>query len=57
VSFPDARPGDLLFSNEPVTHVGFYVGDGKFLEAPQSGDVVKVSEVRRSLSGVRRVVL
>ena len=57
VSFPDARPGDLLFFNEPVTHVGFYVGDGKFLEAPQSGDVVKVSEVRRSLSGVRRVVL
>ncbi|MEJ2889039.1 C40 family peptidase [Actinomycetospora aeridis] len=57
VAMSDARPGDLLFFNEPVTHVGFYVGDNKFLEAPQSGDVVKVSEVRSSLSGVRRVVL
>ena len=57
VNFPDARPGDLLFFNDPVTHVGFYVGDGKFLEAPQSGDVVKVSQVRSSLTGVRRVAL
>ncbi|MFC5140928.1 C40 family peptidase [Actinomycetospora rhizophila] len=57
VSMADARPGDLLFFNDPVTHVGFYVGGGKFLEAPQSGDVVKVSDVRSSLSGVRRVVL
>ncbi|MDD7940506.1 NlpC/P60 family protein [Actinomycetospora lutea] len=57
VSMQDARPGDLLFFNNPVTHVGFYVGDGKFLEAPQSGDVVKVSDVRSSLSGVRRIAL
>ncbi|GLZ47409.1 hydrolase Nlp/P60 [Actinomycetospora sp. NBRC 106375] len=57
VSMADARPGDLLFFNDPVTHVGFYVGDGKFLEAPQSGDVVKVSQVRSSLTGVRRIVL
>jgi cell wall-associated NlpC family hydrolase len=53
----DARPGDLLFFNSPVTHVGIYVGGGKFLEAPQSGDVVKVSNVRSSLSGVRRIIL
>jgi peptidoglycan DL-endopeptidase CwlO len=53
----DARPGDLLFFNSPVTHVGIYVGGGKFLEAPQSGDVVKVSDVRSNLSGVRRIVL
>ncbi|MEJ2861875.1 C40 family peptidase [Actinomycetospora flava] len=57
VSMQDARPGDLLFFNDPVTHVGFYVGDNKFLEAPQSGDVVKVSEVRSSLTGVRRILL
>lgn len=53
----DARPGDLVFFNDPVTHVGIYVGDGRFLEAPQSGDVVKVSSVRNSLSGIRRIVL
>lgn len=57
VAMADARPGDLLFFNDPVTHVGFYVGENKFLEAPQSGDVVKVSDVRSSLTGVRRIVL
>lgn len=55
VAPPDARPGDLLFFNNPVSHVGIYVGGGKFLEAPQSGDVVKVSTVRSNLSGIRRV--
>lgn len=55
VSPNDARPGDLLFFNNPVTHVGIYVGGGKFLEAPQSGDVVKVSNVRSNLSGIRRI--
>ena len=57
VSMADARPGDLQFFDDPVTHVGFSVGDDKFLEAPQSGDVVKVSDVRSSLTGVRRIVL
>lgn len=52
-----ARPGDLLFFNNPVTHVGFYVGGGRFLEAPQSGDVVKVSQVRSNLSGIRRIAV
>jgi peptidoglycan DL-endopeptidase CwlO len=37
--------------------VGIYVGGGKFLEAPQSGDVVKVSDVRSNVTGVRRIVL
>lgn len=53
----DARPGDLMFFNSPVTHVGIYVGNGQFLEAPQSGDVVKVSNVRSNLSGIRRIAL
>lgn len=49
-SFRDARPGDLLFSgNTPTTihHVAIYLGRiyGRdyVVEAPQSGDVVKVS--------------
>ncbi len=53
----DARPGDLMFFNNPVSHVGIYVGNGQFLEAPQSGDVVKVSNVRSNLSGIRRIAL
>ena len=53
----DAQPGDLVFFNSPVSHVGIYVGGGKFLEAPQSGDVVKVSDVRSNVTGVRRIIL
>jgi cell wall-associated NlpC family hydrolase len=55
---PDqVQPGDLLFFNSPVSHVGIYVGGGRFLEAPQSGDVVKVAPVRGGLTGIRRIAL
>ena len=53
------RPGDLVFfnpgSNGPG-HVGIFIGNGKFLQAPQTGDVVKVSDLssRSDLVGVRR---
>lgn len=53
------RPGDLVFfhpgANGPG-HVGIYIGNGKYLQAPQTGDVVKVSDLssRSDLVGVRR---
>lgn len=38
------RPGDLVFFNMdgPLGHVGLYVGEGRMVEAPHTGDVVKV---------------
>ncbi len=47
VSRSELRPGDLVFFYRPVSHVGIYVGDGKVLHAPQSGDVVKISPIDR----------
>jgi cell wall-associated NlpC family hydrolase len=45
-----AHPGDLLFWGSPAHHVALYlgrVGDTAYMvEAPQSGDVVRVSIVR-----------
>ncbi|MGN0060164.1 MAG: C40 family peptidase, partial [Coriobacteriales bacterium] len=41
-------PGDLVFfgpSVEGIHHVGIYVGDGKYIQAPRTGDVVKVSSL------------
>ncbi|MEU6713651.1 NlpC/P60 family protein [Nonomuraea sp. NPDC046802] len=38
------QPGDLLFS-KGLGHMGMYVGGGKMLHAPQTGDVVKVSSL------------
>jgi cell wall-associated NlpC family hydrolase len=40
-------PGDLIFfqNNGDVHHVGMYLGGGRFLHAPHTGDVVKVSSL------------
>ncbi|MDO4908509.1 MAG: NlpC/P60 family protein [Corynebacterium sp.] len=41
--------GDLIFYGPGgATHVAIYLGNGQMIEAPQSGDVVKVSPVRWS---------
>ncbi|MER6901692.1 NlpC/P60 family protein, partial [Amycolatopsis sp. NPDC000740] len=50
VPWPQAQPGDLLFYGAAVHHVALFLGvlNGVpyMIEAPQSGDVVKVSAVR-----------
>jgi cell wall-associated NlpC family hydrolase len=49
VPVEQAQRGDMLFWGIGGSgHVALYLGDGKMLEAPQSGDVVKVSDVRWS---------
>jgi len=58
-AYNDAVPGDLIFYGSPTHHVALYLGqvNGRQLmvEAPQSGDVVKVSTVRTGeLVGVAR---
>ncbi|MEV5706916.1 NlpC/P60 family protein [Actinoallomurus sp. NPDC052274] len=44
VSKADLQPGDLVFFHD-LGHVGFYLGNGKFLHAPHTGDVVKISNL------------
>ena len=45
----DPATGDMIFYGPNASqHVALYLGDGKMLEAPQSGSVVKVSDVRYS---------
>ncbi|QFZ24522.1 NlpC/P60 family protein [Saccharothrix syringae] len=50
-----AQPGDMLFWGRPATHVALYLGTLNgvhyMVEAPQSGDVVKVSLVRTRVAG------
>lgn len=55
----NVQPGDLVFfrmEQQGPGHVGIYVGNGKYINAPQTGDVVKISELanRSDLVGVRR---
>jgi cell wall-associated NlpC family hydrolase len=45
VSTDDLQPGDLVFFNtlrRPFSHVGIYVGDGRFIHAPASGGAVEL---------------
>jgi peptidoglycan DL-endopeptidase CwlO len=44
ISRADLQPGDLVFFHD-LGHVGLYVGNGKFIQAPHTGDVVKVSSL------------
>ena len=44
VSLEELLPGDLVFfgsSPSSISHVGIFVGDGKFIHSPHTGDVVK----------------
>jgi peptidoglycan hydrolase CwlO-like protein len=47
VSYAQAQPADLVFFGSPAFyhHVGIYIGNGLFIEAPHTGDVVKVSRL------------
>ncbi len=40
----DLQPGDLVFFRK-LGHVGMYIGDGQFIHAPHTGDVVRVARL------------
>ncbi|MGF0320727.1 NlpC/P60 family protein [Nocardia fluminea] len=53
VSGGDVQPGDIVFpGGGNPQHVAIYIGDGNMVEAPQSGDVVKVSPLKNLGSGI-----
>ena len=59
----ELKPGDLVFFNtmrRAFSHVGIYVGDGKFIHAPRAGKTVNVEDMRsaywqKRFNGARRV--
>jgi cell wall-associated NlpC family hydrolase len=59
----ELEPGDLVFyntRNRPYSHVGIYLGDGRFVHAPRSGAMVRVESVetpywRQRFNGARRL--
>lgn len=60
VDFSDLHMGDLLFfadSEGEVGHVAMYLAEGCFIEAPQTGDVVKVTSFTEKMpTFAKRVV-
>ena len=59
----DLQPGDLVFFNtmrRAFSHVGIYVGEGKFIHSPRPGAQVRVEDMGQSywkqrFDGARRV--
>ncbi len=59
----DLQPGDLVFFNtmkRAFSHVGIYVGNGKFIHSPKPGAEVRVEDMgvsywARRFDGARRV--
>lgn len=45
VSKSNLQPGDLIFFNNPISHVGMYIGNGNMIHAPKPGDVVKIVSI------------
>lgn len=42
------RPGDLVFfntQNAPFSHVGVFIGDGRFIHAPRSNSAVRIERL------------
>jgi len=57
VSLADARPGDLIFFYDDVSHVGVYIGNGMMIHAPKPGAYVREESVfYDGESGIHSVV-
>lgn len=60
----DLKPGDLVFFNtmrRTFSHVGIYLGEGKFVHAPSSGGKVRIESIStrywaQRFNGARRLL-
>jgi len=59
VSREEARAGDLVFFGSYAYHVAMYIGNDQIIEAPRTGDVIKVTPLsnKKNISGFRRFPL
>jgi cell wall-associated NlpC family hydrolase len=63
VSLAELQAGDLVFydtQKRPYSHVGIYLGEGKFVHAPKSGAQVRIESLKSTywtqrFNGARRI--
>lgn len=63
INIDNLEPGDLVFFNTKRgsnTHVGIYLGDNKFIQAPRTGENIQISDLsgnwRKNFNGGKRIV-
>jgi cell wall-associated NlpC family hydrolase len=47
VSQDELLPGDLVFYGSPIHHVGMYIGNGEYVNAPYTGAYVRIGSIYR----------
>jgi cell wall-associated NlpC family hydrolase len=60
----ELRPGDLVFYNtlrRTFSHVGIYLGEGRFVHSPSSGGGIRVEDMsqrywQKRFNGARRII-
>jgi len=57
ISRENLQPGDLVFFGTPAHHVGIYIGNGKMIDAPHTGDVIRIQSLNSDFTYGRRVTL
>lgn len=56
VSLSQIQPGDMVFWEAGhVHHIGMYIGGGKYVHAPRTGDVVKISQLSARSSTIASI--
>ena len=50
ISRADLKPGDLVFTGNPVHHVGWYIGEGRMVHSPRAGKRVEISSLLKPSS-------
>lgn len=63
IGIRDLQPGDLVFYNtlrRKYSHVGIYLGDGRFVHSPSAGGVVRIESMdltywKKRFNGARRL--
>jgi cell wall-associated NlpC family hydrolase len=56
VAAEELKPGDLVFFNtlrKAYSHVGIYVGEGRFVHAPRTGAAVRLDSMQKSYWSTR----
>ena len=55
ISRAELKPGDLVFYYSDLHHVALYIGGGKVVHAPHTGDHVRMASIERGpIAGYRR---
>jgi peptidoglycan DL-endopeptidase CwlO len=52
ISRAELQPGDLVFYHSPISHVAMYIGNGQVVEAPNSGNNVRIRSDGLTRSGI-----